>query len=80
MALLPRCGVSASHLTWLRAPPGLGIEKVLSWIKQSGGLRHFKLRDIETLCFVIGLHVTDSNLIQLGNLFRTMLAFVHTNS
>ena len=47
-----------------------GIEKVFAWIKQSGGLRQFKLRGTEKVAAVFGLHVIAYNLIHLGNLLR----------
>ena len=50
-----------------------GIEKVVGWIKQWGGLRQFKLRGTGKVGAVFGLHVIAYNLIRLGNLLRSAM-------
>jgi hypothetical protein len=45
-----------------------GIEKVFGWIKQWGGLRQFKLRGLDNVSAVFGLHVIAYNLIRLSNI------------
>jgi hypothetical protein len=51
-----------------------GIEKVFGWIKQFGGLRQFKLRGLDKVGAVFGLHVIAYNLIRLGNLLKPAMA------
>lgn len=45
-----------------------GIEKIIGWIKEFGGLRQFKLRAQHNVTAVIGGRVIAYNLIRLGNL------------
>jgi IS5 family transposase len=47
-----------------------GIEKIFGWIKQFGGLRQFKLRGLDNVSAVFGLHVIAYNLIRLGNILK----------
>ena len=51
-----------------------GIEKVFGWIKASAAPRQFKVRGIENVKAVLGLHVIAYNLICLGNLLNPAIA------
>jgi hypothetical protein len=51
-----------------------GIEMVLGWMKQWGGLHQFKVLGTENVSAVLDLHVTAYNLIRLGNLLKPAMA------
>jgi hypothetical protein len=53
-----------------------GIEKVFGWIKQWGGLRQFKLRGLDNVSAVFGLHVIAYNLIRLNNILKPAFAAI----
>ncbi|MCS5694004.1 IS5 family transposase [Cyanobium sp. FGCU-6] len=50
-----------------------GIEKIIGWIKQFGGLRQFKLRGRDNVSAVFGLCVIAYNLTRLGNILKSAM-------